>query len=185
MKNIFRGSVLFIGAFSLALVSSACSSAPQHKTSQAPPPSNNSFGFTGYDIAWTMDQIADFKSRLHAVGKVTSVEKAYIDMGKNFSYNYVNYELEVEQSDATLEGGRVLARQMSLNLRHVGSRSIEVGDTILLIGRLPEPDDFGVIRSVADWMIELQPDGTMDYGNPDDRPRFNDFAAKMGLKPRN
>jgi len=72
-----------------------------------------------------------------------------------------------------------------LNLRHVGSRSIEVGDTILLIGRLPEPDDFGVIRSVADWMIELQPDGTMDYGNPDDRPRFNDFAAKMGLKPRN
>jgi hypothetical protein len=132
-----------------------------------------------------MDQIAGFKGRLHAVGRVTSVEKAFRDMGKNFSYNYVNYELEVEQSDATLEGGRVLARQMSLNLRHVGSRSIEVGDTILLIGRLPEPDDFGVIRSVADWMIELQPDGTMDYGNPDDRPRFNDFAAKMGLKPRN
>jgi len=178
-------TALAAGTLCLALITTSCTSAPTQESVQRDQPSSNSFGFTGYDIAWTMDQIADFKSRLHAVGKVTSVEKAYRDMGKNFSYNYVNYELEVEQSDARLEGGRVLARQMSLNLRHVGSRSIEVGDTILLIGRLPEPDDFGVIRSVADWMIEIQPDGTMDYGNPDDKPRFNDFAAKMGLKPRN
>ncbi len=183
MKN--SRTALAAGTLFLALITTSCTSAPTQESAPRDPSSSNSFGFTAYDIPWTMDQIAGFKGRLHAVGKVTSVEKAFRDMGKNFSYNYVNYELEVEQSDITLEGGRVLARQMSLNLSHAGSRSIEVGDTILLIGRPPEPDDFGVIRSVADWMIELQPDGTMDYGNPDHRPRFNDFAAKMGLKPRN
>ena len=178
-------TALAAGTLCLALIATSCTSAPTQESVQRDQPSSNSFGFTGYDIAWTMDQIAGFGKSIHAVGKVTSVEKAYRDMGKNFSYNYVNYELEVEQSDATLEGGRVLARQMDLNLRHVGSKAIEVGDTVLFIGGAPEPDDFGLTRAVASWMIKIQPDGTMDYGNPDDRPRFNDFAAKMGLKPRN
>lgn len=185
MSTRFRASCLIIGSVSLTLVVSSCVATPEQTAPQAPPTVSNSMGFAGYEIDWTMDQIAGFGKSIHAVGKVTSIRKALRDMGKGFSYNYVDYEIEVEQSDATLEGGRVLARQMDLNFRHVGSKAIEVGDTVLFIGGAPEPDDFGLTRAVASWMIKIQADGTMDYGNPDDRPRFNDFAAKMGLKPRN
>ncbi len=182
--RFFRLSFV-VGAVSLSLITSSCSAAVEQQVLDAPQLANDSMGLTGYEIDWTMDQIAGFGKSIHAVGKVTSIRKAFRDMGKGFSYNYVDYEIEVEQSDATLEGGRVLARQMDLNLRHVGSKAIEVGDTVLFIGGAPEPDDFGLTRAVASWMIKIQADGTMDYGNPDDRPRFNDFAAKMGLKPRN
>ena len=131
-----------------------------------------------------MDQISEFKEPLHLIGKVTKLTRATRALSKDMYYDYVDYELQVEQSDVSYLPTEFVARQVQIGLSNVGSKAIHVGDTVVFIGSLPNPDDFGVIRGVADWIIKVDSKGSMDFGDASDHPRFNDYASKFGLKER-
>ena len=142
-------------------------------------------GFSGYETEWTMDQISAFKEPLHLIGKVTKLTRASRTLSKDMYYDYVDYEISVQQSDVSSLPTPFIARQVQIGLSNVGSKTIHVGDSVVFIGSIPNPDDFGVIRGVADWMIKVDSAGTMDFGDANDHPRFNDYASKFGLKERN
>ena len=77
-------TALAAGTLCLALITTSCTSAPTQESVQRDPSSSKLLGLTYYDIDWTMDQIAGFGKSIHAVGQVTSIRKAFRDMGKGF-----------------------------------------------------------------------------------------------------
>jgi len=141
-------------------------------------------GFSGYEPEWNIDQISSFKEPLHMIGKVTKLTRATRTLSKDMYYDYVDYEISVQQSDVSSLPRPFIARQVQIGLSNVGSKSIHVGDTVIFIGSIPSPDDFGAIRGVADWMIKIDAKGDMDFGDPNEHPKFNDYAAKFRLKER-
>ena len=175
------GLVALINTATLTTSCSAMSAQPDNAELQT---SAYQSGFTGYEIEWQIDDIVEFRVDLRALGTVKSITKASRELQKNQSYTYTDYEIEIEQSAPELESATFIARQVDLNLRNVGSRHIKVGETVLFLGSLPNPDDFGKTRAVADWMIEIAADGTMDFGNPKQKPKFNDYVEKLKLKKK-
>lgn len=170
--------------FVAVTLTTSCTFSPDYKKPPRVEESTASTGFTGYEIEWQIDDIVEFRVDLRALGTVRSITKASRELQKNQSYTYTDYEIEIEQSAPELESATFIARQVDLNLRNVGSRHIKVGETVLFLGSLPNPDDFGKTRAVADWMIEIAADGTMDFGDPKQKPKFNDYVEKLKLKKK-
>jgi hypothetical protein len=166
-------------------LASGCSVSPRDTDSSSTENRDDAQGFTGYEIAWTVDQIVSFPVDMRAVGRVAKITKASRTLKEDMAYNYSDYLIELEQSDSPQPERFLVARQVDLGLQNVGSKSIKVGDTVLYLGSAPVADDFGFVRGVADWIIKIEADGSMDYGDEKVRPRFNSYAKKLKLKTRN
>ena len=179
--RINRLAVKLIGIACLVSLTTSCTNGVA--TPKASPKlDSDKAGFMGYEIPWTMDQIASFNSPLRLVGTVKRISLQKGEAANGLTYDYTDYELVVEQGEGVSAGENFTARQADLHLRNVGGKSIKVGDRVIYLGSLASADSKGIVRGVADWLIELQDDGYLDYGDPGERPKFKDFAKKLKLK---
>jgi hypothetical protein len=173
------------GVLFLTPLLTSCASGTGAQNDASLQSSDSHTGFSGYEIDWSMDQIAEYQVPAHVIGTVTRIEKGKKSVASGMEYSFVDYELSVEQSDVSEISGSIVVRQVDLNLKNVGSKNIRVGDNVLFLGSLPNVIEKGSAHAVADWLIKLNQDDTMDYGDSDDRPKYNDYAKKFKLKKKN